>query len=927
MAEATITLPNVRQESAVQMHAKLKDNGVALDWTSLSDVKAYMYSDAQRVIAGRCTVEVNGEDSEVLNVLYPATAPQYLGRYSLLLRCTYQGREKTFDVPVLTFVERTAQATGVTVITDPEMDVQLAVEDVSTSLLDGAIAAALDAAVRAAEAAAVSEADHLVAVADHEAAEADHTRAGEDHTAAVAATGAANDAATLANAKAALVQDKLDRADTDHTRAESDHTQAVNDHDQAGTDHGIAGEDHTAAVAATGAANDAATLANAKAALVQNKLDRADTDHARAESDHTQAGNDHTQAGTDHGVAADDHTQAVADHAVMEGYDTRLGAVETEATQLDQIVNGYAGLSSALTPTASSTKKYLATDGTLKATTSGTSVVRTFSVEPGVKYMISGRVGTSVDACLLAFYNAGGTLISYHYPGTGTGTPYERIVITAPEGAATINVSGNTSNTAKFNATVARYEAPIVGLDTRADEIYGKSFVPETTIQLTSKLIMDDGSLETYSNYVVTDPIAVKKGQKVTIHSYMAKDRASLALTDAQGSSYTPVIINRANGAVLTKDYVATADCYVAWNYNTTQTHEISISAAADMLAIYEAITPKDETGINDFNPVAEFEPKFIAAKKETNDVEPLVILAFSDIHGSAAVNLPRILEFYNTHASRIDEIINLGDSVSNQYSNDFVFGNVDGAENIISIIGNHDTATSSEGAYDWTAHAGADAYNKFISPFVSNWGVTQPENAAANGYCYFYKDYATQGIRIVFLDVMGYDATQEAWLETVLADAKTNSLSVLIAAHYPSENFVGFECKYSPIFGRDKTKAVYNPDFYTSIGVVKSFVSGGGTLIGWLTGHRHDDLIGKLQDTDQICLIVDTAQYGQYAVSEEYDKVQGTPTQDAFSIISIDTEAKTFTTFKVGCRRDRWQRTRDSICVDYETGTILCEN
>ena len=153
--------------------------------------------------------------------------------------------------------------------------------------------------------------------------------------------------------------------------------------------------------------------------------------------------------------------------------------LDNEASQLDQIVNGYAGLSSALTPTASSTKKYLATDGTLKATTSGTSVVRTFSVEPGVKYIISGRVGTSGDACLLAFYNAGGTLISYHYPGTGTGTPYERIVITAPEGAATINVSGNTSNTAKFNATVARYEAPIVGLDSRADEIYGKSFVPE----------------------------------------------------------------------------------------------------------------------------------------------------------------------------------------------------------------------------------------------------------------------------------------------------------------------------------------------------------------------------------------------------------------------------------------------------------------
>lgn len=339
MAEATITLPNVRQESAVQMHAKLKDNGVALDWTGLSDVKAYMYSDAQRVIAGKCTVEINGEDSEVLDVLYPATAPQYLGRYSLLLRCTYQGREKTFDVSVLTFVERTAQATGVTVITDPEMDVQLVVEDVSTSLLDGAIAAALDAASQASEAK-----DAALAAAALAAEKA----------------GAASDAADLANGKAALVQERLETADADHTRAGEDHDRAVQDHGTAGDDHTLAagdhstaesdhtraGEDHTAAVAATGAANDAATLANAKAALVQDKLDRADTDHTRAESDHStavsdsgQAGIDHTQAGTDHGVAADDHTQAVADHAVMAGYDTRLGAVETEVSQLDQKVN------------------------------------------------------------------------------------------------------------------------------------------------------------------------------------------------------------------------------------------------------------------------------------------------------------------------------------------------------------------------------------------------------------------------------------------------------------------------------------------------------------------------------------------------------------------------------------------------------------
>jgi len=157
MAEQTISIPRVRQESDVLLHVALKDNGVAVDWTSLSDVKAYLFSDAQRVIAGRCEAEVDGSDSEQLNVTYAAVKPQYLGQNSLLIRCTYQGRQKSFDVPCLVFVERTAQATGVTVLTDPELAVELEVEDVSTSLLDGAIAAALDAAADADDAAQAAE--------------------------------------------------------------------------------------------------------------------------------------------------------------------------------------------------------------------------------------------------------------------------------------------------------------------------------------------------------------------------------------------------------------------------------------------------------------------------------------------------------------------------------------------------------------------------------------------------------------------------------------------------------------------------------------------------------------------------------------------------------------------------------------------------
>lgn len=144
-----LTIPNTRQDSTVLLHTRLKDNGVAVDWSGLSDVRAFFYSDIQKVIAGKCEVAVGGGDSTVLDVLYAATKPQYLGVNSLVIRATYQGREKTFDVPVVNFVERTAQATGVVTLEDPELDVEIEVSEVSTSLLDGAIAAALDAAEEA----------------------------------------------------------------------------------------------------------------------------------------------------------------------------------------------------------------------------------------------------------------------------------------------------------------------------------------------------------------------------------------------------------------------------------------------------------------------------------------------------------------------------------------------------------------------------------------------------------------------------------------------------------------------------------------------------------------------------------------------------------------------------------------------------------
>lgn len=155
-----ITLPNVRTSSDITVRARLKDGGIYIDWTSLSEVKAYIYSDNQRALAGRCDVSVDGSDSTVLVCTYAATKPQYPGVNSLIVRGTYMGRMKTYDAKAFNLVNRTTEVPGDIVLDDPVVDLSIEVTDVSSSILDAAILAAIDAAGRANEAA--EEAEHMV---------------------------------------------------------------------------------------------------------------------------------------------------------------------------------------------------------------------------------------------------------------------------------------------------------------------------------------------------------------------------------------------------------------------------------------------------------------------------------------------------------------------------------------------------------------------------------------------------------------------------------------------------------------------------------------------------------------------------------------------------------------------------------------------
>lgn len=158
---STITLQNFRVGSDLTVKVRLKDGGVAIDWSTLSGIRAVLYSDAQSSVAGRCDVTVDGEDPTILVCRYAATKMQYLGVNRIIVSAKFMGMTKTYDKPVLTFVRWTEDQQGEEItVEDPEVTVEIDVEDISSSILQEAVDAAFSAADRANEAAEAAE--HMV---------------------------------------------------------------------------------------------------------------------------------------------------------------------------------------------------------------------------------------------------------------------------------------------------------------------------------------------------------------------------------------------------------------------------------------------------------------------------------------------------------------------------------------------------------------------------------------------------------------------------------------------------------------------------------------------------------------------------------------------------------------------------------------------
>ena len=316
-----------------------------------------------------------------------------------------------------------------------------------------------------------------------------------------------------------------------------------------------------------------------------------------------------------------------------------------------------------------------------------------------------------------------------------------------------------------------------------------------------------------------------------------------------------------------------------------------------------------------------------------------LTLMQFSDIHGDVFA-VEKALEFKLRYGSYIHDVIHTGDSVEVYSSNLNPFTVPANGGSIINLIGNHDAWE--EGTYDYEMTE-QEVYDSLLADDIASWGVTYE-----SGKTYYYKDYATQKIRVIFVDSIhwhGYVAVgnihdsirlanaanedasaQKTWFEATLAGAKTAGYAVVCITHYSPEKGINFLKNTGFNFYTPDTSGVVTDGWFARDEIfdcVDTFISGGGKFMCWLMGHCHRDMAGTLVDhTDQFMIGIDRG--GTPTVSRYDRHVAGTPSGYVFNVTTFDSSANIVKVTRLGNCCDVYMQSKKTLCYDLANKRIV---
>ena len=351
----------------------------------------------------------------------------------------------------------------------------------------------------------------------------------------------------------------------------------------------------------------------------------------------------------------------------------------------------------------------------------------------------------------------------------------------------------------------------------------------------------------------------------------------------------------------------------VVFAVTSDRTTRIDFSDLSKKVAIYRVANGMPDILNENPNAVPFIQQTFVGRPTLTgaND-HVLSFLWFSDIHKEQK-QWDRAIQLANYYSTRMAFAIHTGDYVGNDQSNyEHLYENgVTPSIPMLNVVGNHDIYSN----FADRIVAAKSATKAIVMPNTANWGVTW---GTGDSPMHYYKDFATEKIRLVVLDDYYDTETQATWLATVLSDAKTLGYHVITAAHETSRPITvwsdnGFNSKDAAALtagGLNHSSSSYDV-------VIKAFKDNGGVHIAHICGHEHVDLMGK---TDNGVLnIVIGSQHGYYADASDAMRIDNTRTADLVNVVGINTDLGLIKIVRVGVNTDHYLRDRNVLTYDYQ--------
>lgn len=310
---------------------------------------------------------------------------------------------------------------------------------------------------------------------------------------------------------------------------------------------------------------------------------------------------------------------------------------------------------------------------------------------------------------------------------------------------------------------------------------------------------------------------------------------------------------------------------------------------------------------------------------------DTLTLLHFSDIHGDAD-RTERVLAFAADHESIVDDVIFTGDLLDARWNDDSQWWYDVGADGVLVALGNHDYLHNGGDWDNISDYASmAEAYARYFNGF-STWGAI----SGGTNKTYWYKDYsdATKygggGIRLFGLDLvrdgLSIDSEQLDWFTLNLASARRAGLAVIVAEHFPVANrqpVDGVGAWYDHDYNYNNKSQWLIADRWHE--AVDEFVEAGGEFVCWLAGHTHADLVCVNSSyPSQLVLEIDTATPSKSSPYSDTARAIGTPTQDCFNVVGVDTRAKTIRIVRIGASENQHMQRKKALCLNYLTGAVV---